>query len=271
METRFEKFRYSIINESDAPLMEGIDIDFINKIVSFSNKHENNINTSDIINPTYYKIGKYDVISIFKRLKSNIHNLDGNPLIKALKNIDGWKLKNCESDINNLLKQFIKISSKIENKYDTIITVPSNNKLNIEFLHRLNKIIKCDNEITDMFIKLKTEEIIEFGLDRDLINKSNNPEYILSLIFEFLSSMDKENDGYFSYKMIKDNKYRKYFKNTMKYNNIIDYNDLINNKKILILDDTISIGNTISEVCKNILDVFTPENITIITLFSPLN
>ena len=123
-----------------ANLIEGIDIDKQNKTVSFNNSHEKNINTSTLINPTYYNVNGIDVISIFKRKKSEEFSYDGNPLIYALKGINDWKFNNPQSDIINLLKQFIRIAEKIQPKYDTIITIPSTNELNTQFLYRLNKI-----------------------------------------------------------------------------------------------------------------------------------
>ena len=64
-----------IINESiikeNIHLIEGIDVDYINKVVSFNDDHQENLDTSTIINPTHYKINDIDVISIFKRKKSD--------------------------------------------------------------------------------------------------------------------------------------------------------------------------------------------------------
>ena len=242
-----------INKENNSPLIEGIDIDIFNKTVSF-----NNIS----------KISNIDVISIFKRKQNNIGS-DGNPLIKALKNIDNWKFKNCEKDIKGLLKQFIKIVKKIENKYDTIIIVPSKNKLNTEFLHRLDNILKFDNKIEDYFHKLNVEEVLDNGIDRELLTKSTNFEYIWNDLIKSFEKMNNENNGFFSYKYIKP-EYRKYICKTMSFDNDIIYENLINNKNILILDDTISTGQTISESVKNISEVFTPSKITVITLFSKL-
>ena len=45
---------------------------------------------------------------------------------------------------------------------------------------------------------------------------------------------------------------------------------MINDKDILILDDTISSGETISDNVKAIRDTFQPKYITVIILFSKL-
>jgi hypoxanthine-guanine phosphoribosyltransferase len=52
---------------------------------------------------------------------------------------------------------------------------------------------------------------------------------------------------------------------------IIEYSSYINDKDILILDDTIGSGNSISEATRAINDTFDPKSITVITLFSKLD
>jgi hypoxanthine-guanine phosphoribosyltransferase len=84
--------------------------------------------------------------------------------------------------------------------------------------------------------------------------------------------MRKRNNGYFSYKYI-PTYYRKYILKTMEENDFDDflrYADKINDKNVLILDDTIATGSTISETTNLILKSYVPKNITIITLFSKL-
>ena len=130
-------------------LIEGIDIDDVEQTVSFNNSHEENVDTSILINPTYTNINGVDVISIFKRKRATEFSFDGNPLVYALKGLKGWKFKNAQSDITSLLKQFIRIAEKIQPNYDTIITIPSKNDLNTHFLYRLNKIIKSNFQIND--------------------------------------------------------------------------------------------------------------------------
>lgn len=272
------RFRDKMMNESllreYSHLIEGIDIDDENQTVSFNSSHENNVDTSILINPTYTNINGVDVISIFKRKRAEKSNLDGNPLIYALKNIKGWKFKNPESDIINLLKQFIRITEKIEPKYDTIITIPSNNQLNEKFLHRLDKIIKTDHQIENYFSKMSTDEVYEDFIDRKQIRKDYSDKYddIMFKLTKFFRTMEKNNDGYFSYKYIKDLKLRKYITKTMYSDDdeAIEYVRYINNKNILVLDDTIGSGATISEACKSIIETFTPKSITVITLFSKL-
>ena len=46
---------------------------------------------------------------------------------------------------------------------------------------------------------------------------------------------------------------------------------MINDKNVLILDDTIATGKTVSEIAKLTVDTFSPKKVTIITLFSALH
>lgn len=243
-------------------LIEGIDIDNIKKIIKFNNSHEDNTDTSEYLNPTYYKIKDINVISIFKR-KQNLDKNDGNPLIYALKGNYNWKID--DKSVLQLFKQFIKISKKIKDTYNTIISIQSSSSLNTNFLYRLNKIIKSENQITDIFSKLPASEILEKYVDTP-----NMSEKDARIIINSLRKMI-EKDDYFTYKEIPTN-LRKYICNscTIYGNDILKYSEMINDKDILILDDTISSGETISDNVKAIIDTFSPKSITVITLFSKL-
>ncbi len=240
---------------------EGVNIDTTNKCVYVDLTHENNVDTSVAMNPTYSNIDGYDVVSIFKR-KHNDDKSDGNPLVYALKNIKGWKID--KKDIIKLLHQFVDISNKIDSKYDTIISIPSSNDLNNKFLYRLNRIIKCDDKITDhLFSKMYVDEVVE------------NIDYP-SMTSDEISIMDaairKIKDKHFTFKSIPVD-LRKYIKNI--WDDSFSCSDLgvadkINDKNILILDDTIASGQTISTFCDTILKNYAPKSVTIITLFSAL-
>lgn len=244
-------------------LIEGIDIDNIKKVVRFNNSHEDNTNTSEYLNPSIYKIKDIDVISIFKR-KQNTDKNDGNPLIHALKGNYNWKID--DKSVFQLFKQFIKISKKIKDNYNTIISVQSSSSLNTNFLYRLNKIIKSETQITDIFNKLSASEILEKYIDTP-----NMSEKDANIIVNALRGMITK-DNYFTYKEIPIN-LRKYICQscTIYGNNMLKYSSNINGKDILILDDTISSGETISDNVKVIRDTFTPKSITVITLFSALS
>lgn len=79
-----------IIKESiHNAISEGVDFDDATWTVSYNPNHEDNVETSEVINPTM--VSNYgnnvEVWSIFKRKSSAID--DGNPLVYALKGEGG--------------------------------------------------------------------------------------------------------------------------------------------------------------------------------------
>ena len=87
--------------------------------------------------------------------------------------------------------------------------------------------------------------------------------------------MNQKNDGVFSYKYIKPNELRDAIVQSMyisdEYKDNLEYAEMINNKRMLILDDTVTSGKTISDSANALLDTFDPKDITFLTLFTPLN
>lgn len=247
---KFKKFNIDF-------LIEGIDINKKNKTIQINLSHEKGLNTSISNNPTYYDIDGIKIISIFQRKKEE--NFDGNPLLYALKGLNGWKIENF--DIETLLKQFIRISEKIDHDYDTLIQVPSSNELNNIFMKRLNKILHAKNKLTDIGIyKKDIEEVFYDCVDWKNMNEVEEKE---------MENSFKKMGENFTFKFI-PTYLRKYIKNY--YNNDLDddISDLINNKNIAILDDTVSSGKTISLFTENIKEIYTPKSMTVITLFSKL-
>jgi hypothetical protein len=255
---KVKKFEYFIEPCYDY-IGEGIDIDYKNKKVKINLEHENGIDTSILNNHLYNKVNNYDVISIFTRKK--YQRSDGNPLLYSLKCLNGWSID--KYDISLLLKQFIKICDKIDPVYDTIIKIPSGNELNNIFMDRINNIIKCENKISNLLTKLEADMVWMDGVDFKSMN---------SIEIEDLESDFMKMSEFFSFKSVRPN-LRKYIKKIYDDNWIgveLDVADKINNKNILILDDTISSGQTISLFTERIMDIYEPKKVTIITLFSKL-
>lgn len=266
--------KYNYYDQDYHLLIEGIDINNINKTVSFNPNHENNITTSEILNPSisYLNVDGKDieVISIFKRKRNN-YGSDGNPLIYDIKNKYGWTFNNRDYDVFYLMKQFIKICSKLDKKYDTIITVPSSNPLNIKFMHKLNNIINCDYKIGNFFEKFNSAEVFENNIKWDDVEKTEYHK-VYKILEDSFVKMHDENDCKFSYKYIPP-KYRKYISKTLHFYedpDVMLYDFEINGKDIIVLDDVISTGSSLSETVQNILSIYIPKSITVITLFSKL-
>jgi hypoxanthine-guanine phosphoribosyltransferase len=119
---------------------------------------------------------------------------------------------------------------------------------------------------------MSSEEVFLNHVDwnRIEIEQKNNAQAIVRKLNKFFFNMLEKNDGYFSYKFIKDIKLRSYIIKSMKHSDekVVEYAQYINGKNMLILDDTISTGTSISEAFRNITETFTPSSITAVTLFS---
>ena len=241
-------------------IFEGININYTKKLVSVDLTHENGVDTSIINNPIITYIGDIKVISIFKRKK--YEDSDSNPLLYALKKINGWTINQQNVDI--LINQFNQIINKIVPNYHTVIKVPSSNELNNIFLDKLNDVLKCDNKIYDFIHKLDCDMIWEDGID--FVNMSVTDNLLMKKCFAKMN-------GEFTFKHIKPVSLRKFIKKIYNDNlidNQLDFAHQINDKDILILDDTVTTGATISLFIDAINYTYTPKSITVITLFSSL-
>lgn len=107
---------------------EGIDVE--NHIITLTDKHNKGVDFRIEINPivSKVKVNDYDIdiVSIFKRTQLIIKEggNDGNPLIYALKDINGYELKITENEFKLYLRKFLIIFDKYfsnDHINDTII------------------------------------------------------------------------------------------------------------------------------------------------------
>ena len=264
-----ESFKKSYINDFDNYIVEGLNIDVDNKTVSLTDNHNSGIDFSLVNNPVYDKHNGYDVISIFKRTSlTDINNTqrDGNPFIYALKNKNGWKFNITTSEITKYIRCFLNICKKIKNTYDTIIITPSASDINEKFMNVISKQVNADKIINEYFVKLTKEEIIDddlIDIERIRNDYGNSFNKVMSEIHRSFRRMKGET---FEAKYVKK-EYLKYIK-YIETNGDDDIRKYIDDKDILLLDDTISSGETVSQCINGILSNFIPKSITIITLLS---
>lgn len=264
-----ESFEKSCTNDSNNYIVEGLNIDVDNKTVSLTDAHNSGIDFSLVNNPVYDKHNGYNVISIFKRTSlTDINNtqIDGNPFIYALKKKNGWKFNITSEEINKYIRRFLNVCKKINNKYDTIIITPSASELNEKFMKAISRQVDANNIINEYFVKLSKEEIIDDDLiDIERIRKDygNLFNKVMSEIHRSFRRMKGET---FEAKYVKK-EYLKYIK-YIETNGDDDIRKYIDDKDILLLDDTISSGETVSQCINGILSNFIPKSITIITLLS---
>lgn len=270
-----------LVNEAvaqaiDSVINEGIDFDPHTKTVSYNPSHEKNVDTSIEHNPTMDGdiVPNVQVWSIFKR-KRGLRG-DGNPLVYALKGEGGWTFRD-ESDRNAIEKQFDAIATKFATMYPVGVTIlmPSGSELNMHIADVVMSKSRNAELIKGVICKLTTEEVDDIVLDfnskfRDFYKDEFNSKYFE--LGRYLDLMDKERNGYFSRHLIKNNQMRDVLDSTLKLSDdrFAEFANKINGQDVLIIDDTISRGQSIKEACQIMLESYAPKSITVLTLLSKL-
>jgi len=233
-------------------IFEGIDVDLNTKTVKFNDTHENLVDTS-LNNPTEKTIDGIKTISIFKRKKSKDKLIsDGNPLVYAMKNLKGWKIS--KNDEKLIFKRIQEIINKL-GKFDTIILVPSSNPLSYKFSKYIN-----GNIIEKCLTKRTKDEILDDmpwqNFTKDELKKIED-------------AFDKMDYWFESKHFPKD----KNIINKMEVN-LFNMNKGLNleisNKNVLVVDDVISSGLSLSNCTKTIKECYMPKSIMQLSLFSDL-
>ena len=267
----------AVAQSIDSVINEGIDFDPHTKTVSYNPSHEENVDTSIEHNPTMDGdiVPNVQVWSIFKR-KRGLRG-DGNPLVYALKGEGGWTFRD-ESDRNAIEKQFDAIATKFATIYPVGVTIlmPSGSELNMHIADVVMSKSRNAELIKGVICKLTTEEVDDIVLDfnskfREFYKDEFNSKYYE--LGRYLDLMEKERNGYFSRHLIKNNQMRDVLDSTLKLSNdrFAEFANKINGQDILIIDDTISRGQSIKEACQIMLESYAPKSITVLTLLSKLN
>ena len=233
-------------------IFEGIDVDKDNRIVYYNPNHQNLVDTSDN-GFTTKEINGIKTYMLFKRKKDLLRKVsDGNPLVYALKSKNGWSIP--EKDKSLIFKIIDEIVLGIK-KYDTIILVPSSTPLITQF----SKFIKHDRILDKCLFKRTKDEILD---DLPFMNFTDKE------IELFNTSLDKMKGAYFEAKHFPKNKklIEKFETNMFKIHG--GFNKEINNKSILVVDDVISSGSTLSKCTEAILESYFPKNVEQLSLFS---
>lgn len=271
----------TLVNEAvakaiDNVINEGIDFNPQTKTVSYNPSHEENIDTSIEHNPTKDGdiVPNIQVWSIFKR-KRGLRG-DGNPLVYALKGEGGWTFRD-ESDRIAIENQFNAIAAKFATMYPIGVTIlmPSGSELNKHIAKVVMSKSKDAELIEGIICKLTTQEVEEIVLDfnskfRKFYKDDFNSKYYE--LGRYLDLMDEERNGYFSRHLIKNDQMRDVLDTTLKLSNdkFAEFANKINGQDILIIDDTISRGQTIKEACNIMMESYAPKSITVLTLLSKL-
>lgn len=257
-------------------LIEGIDIDRVHKLVSYNPSHENNVDTSFDNNPTLDNnlVSNVNVWSIFKRKRGM--SGDGNPLIYALMGERDWQFKS-EKDKELIEKQFDLIAEKFAKLYPIGVTViiPSGNQLNKHIADIVMSKSKDAKLIEGVICKLTVEEVDEIVMRKDsyfrkVYKEEFNEAY--EQLHLYFDKMCEERNGMFSCHLVTDKLMRDTLLDTLKItpDKYARYSKIINGQNILLIDDTISRGQTIKRACEILNESYGPKSITVLTLLSKL-
>ena len=240
------------------------------KLVNISHQHhsqmpiEKLIDTSISNNPSVLTdiIPNVVVWSIFKRKSGECG--DGNSLVYALKNEKGAVFSRIEFIVNRFFEN--------NNGVDVTIAIPSTNQLNKSFASIVAR--KCTNPkyIDNLFIKMTTEEVADYVFQEDSLFRRKYKNFFKQKYEALLKDMNDMPYDTFQFHKVRDIEMRKVIEDTIKLSDEFhgQYIEAINDKNILIIDDSLSLGQTIKEACNIITSAYTPKSITILTLFSPL-
>lgn len=271
----------SFIQDNLDVMYEGLVINEIDKTISLTDEHNRGIDMTLENLPIEYKLNGIDVISIFKRtpyISNKRHEPDGNPFIYALKGINNWKFDMPEADVIKYMKRFLNVCKKIKNRYDTIVTVPSQSWLNKRFMDVIAEQVKAKYKICDYFYKSTLDDAwnsIDGKLIRQQAIKDNRnfPEqeaqHIIDVLRDNFSDMADMNLTYFAAKYV-NKKYLHCITKPISTNtkNMAECAEYFNDKDVLILDDILASGTTLSHCANNILTTYSPKSVTAITLLS---
>ena len=266
-----EKKLLELVEESVKRIMleEGIEVD-ANRNITMTDKHENLIDTSVEANPTVITnyIPNVNVWSIFKR-KDDDWN-DANPLIYALKNEGGYRLTN-PTKFKNRLEYIVKKFLQQNSGLDVTIAVPSTNELNKYFAGVVARGCKNPQYIDNLLVKMSIQEVDDLVVQEGSAFRKYYGRLYLQK-YQILRNYYKTMTKGFQFHKIHDMDMRSVIEHTIKISDEFygKYIDAINDKNVIIVDDSIALGNSIRESCQIIGEFYTPKSITVLTLFSPL-
>lgn len=233
-------------------MFEGLNVDTNNKIVSVTDDHEDFIDTSIANNPTETSKS----IAIFKRKKSSKLDVsDGNPLVYALKGMKGWSMS--EADKKLLWSKIDKIIRKVKFDIDVIIIPSSSSKLVSIFANSVKEHYSDATIISKCLLKRTVDEVID-TMDFSAFDNEEKTDILLSFarmgdIFEAKPFPKKYID--------------RFEETIFKHDPSFSGKDIVG-KRVLVIDDVLSSGLTLSSCAKVLNDSYFPKSITNLVMFS---
>ena len=256
-------------------LKEGIKINRDKRTVTFDDS-DDGIQDGPVVDTINIPNGKIPVTvySMFKRVNNVLG--DANPALHGLKGEYGWNFTNKEDFWNRFDELLTGFFAK--HSTDVIVVLPSNHSVNMEIAEHIRKVSPNTKIITDVIGKLTTLEVFRMAdkegsyFQQYWKKKGESLDVAFKRLNYYLDLMDKKHNGYFSYHDIDDIQMRQSLINTMEAlpESYTLYNNEINDKNVLLLDDSITFGQSVGSAVNALELCYLPKSISLLTMFSRL-
>ncbi len=229
----------------------GITVDD-NKVVTFTSETEQLVNTSLDDNPNHHKLHDLIVHSVFKRLYSR-QGGDGNPLIYALKGKKGFSitLKECgkfNPNISVILDRLI-----LQKNYEVILTMPSSHKIVERFAKKINRRTPTNCILINNIFTKKTFREVYSDLE-DIPLTPEHKKNIIALRRSLEKDLNRNPNKIFSMKDV-ETKDRMYICPLKIDLTQIDKIQQLRGKSILLVDDLLASGTTLTSAYNLLIDL----------------
>ncbi|MCF0216810.1 MAG: hypothetical protein HUK21_10105 [Fibrobacteraceae bacterium] len=286
--TRIERFKVALERAkkkqalaSGYYLCEGIDVDS-NKVVTINQSHNKGLDTSVERNPTVFNLYagtgdnrvKFTVYSLFRRLGNN-KKVDGNPLVKALKHEDGFTISpEAENFMWELCRDIAKkVAAELDGKI--VVLTPSTSELNSMIWEHISDIFPNSKKISESPLDKISSE--------DMLDALSEDEFFINAWGRIYDDSEEANREFYNHFKTMG----PYFKlhslplplrglvnRTMKVSKDFKHNfgsggEIIGND-LLVIDDTVTKGQTLKEAYNLLSENFSPKSVTCLTLCSKL-
>jgi len=221
----------------------GINVDRL-KNITIDDTHNKRVNMDEDYNPTHIILNNINIGFIFQRNKTGDKDRDGNPLIYALKEMNGFKIQPFIK--RNVFTKATNISSKLmgDIEADFLLPVPSSKNLCQEISQIINGVSSIPILNSDFIVKKTFDDMISQYDGNIPTNLSDNDKDMYKSQLSTWKSGKK--NSLVSMKNI-PNAIRIHF-NPFKLDetafNLID----ISGKTILIIEDLMSSGSSIISI-----------------------
>lgn len=251
------------------------------KTVYYDASNEDLVDTSVSNNPTYSDEYGDDVrvYSIFKRKSNTEEPYDGNPLLYALKGERGYHFAE-DYDREAVENQFRLIARKIKESSlfpsgVVSVVLPSGNSLNRHIVDVLQSEGVLCEVVEGAIVKMTAIEVYdEITADDSYFRQKSGADYDANLrrFRNAMRRMDSDRGGMFAYHFLPPD-IRGLVLSTMRSASdelLEECSKAVNGRDVLLIDDSISRGQSIKNAVSIMQECYYPKSITVLTLFSKL-